>query len=206
MSDVSLRGFAWLHHGLCLWSNPLCLEAQITFTDMTFPCALTWVTILGLNACAWKTFNSQAKYICIEHRPTQTQIQQDPNAQCRVLIGADKVLEEACNATDLTLTCQSYLRQQTIMYSDKSHNQNWSKSNHVLKWTPCDGSRHASCINWLTYNVEGHLPQNTSMSHTPTTNRRLAVFTTLELTCKRIQATVHADKQTNAHTHKLEWI
>ena len=76
----------------------------------------------------------------------------------------------------------------------------------MLKWTPCDGSRHASCINWLTYNVEGHLPQNTSMSHTPTTNRRLAVFTTLELTCKRIQATVHADKQTNAHTHKLEWI
>ena len=76
----------------------------------------------------------------------------------------------------------------------------------MLKCTPCDGSRHASCINWLTYNVEGHLPQNTSMSHTPTTNRRLAVFTTLELTCKRIQATVHADKQTNAHTHKLEWI
>ena len=106
--------------------------------------------------------------ICIEYRSTQTQIQQDHSAECGVLIGADKVLKEECNASDLTLACQSYLRHQLIMYSDKSHNQNWSKSNHVLKWTPCDGSRHASCINWLTYDVEGHLPQNTSMSHTPT--------------------------------------
>ena len=49
--------------------------------------------------------------ICIEYRSTQTQIQQDHSAKCGVLIGADKVLKEECNASDLTQACSSYLRQ-----------------------------------------------------------------------------------------------